>query len=98
MQEKAKGNDDLTKQIEALQAANQTAAQEYESKLSKQAFDFSYKSNLEKANARDLKLLDALIDKEKVVFKDGNFTGLNEQIEALRKTHDYVFNGTPYSW
>lgn len=91
LQEKAKGNEELTKQIEELRTNNQKAIEEYETKLKAQEYDFAYKNVLSSTGARDPKVLDALIDKEKVVYKDGKFVGLNEQIEALKKTHDYVF-------
>lgn len=89
---KAKGNEELEKQIQELQTANQTKVEEYETKLKQQEYDFAYKTALGGAGAKDEKVLDALIDREKIVFKDGGFSGLNEQIENLKKTHDYVFN------
>lgn len=95
LSEKAKGNEELTKQIEELRTNNQKQVEEFQKKLQAQEYDFSYKSVLNSVGAKDIKILDALIDKEKVVYKDGQFSGLNEQIEALRKTHDYVFNQAP---
>lgn len=92
LSEKAKGNEELTKQIEELRTNNQKQVEEYQSKLQAQEYDFAYKSVLNSVGAKDMKVLDALIDKEKVIYKNGQFSGLNEQIEGLRKTHDYVFN------
>ncbi len=94
LSDKAKGNEELTKQIEGLRTENQKKVDEYEAKLSKQAYDFAYNTELNSVGAKDAKVLDALIDKEKIVFKDGKFTGLAEQVETLKKSHDYVFNPT----
>lgn len=91
LQKNVKGNEDLVKQIEELRNLNKQQSEEYETKLAKQEYDFAYQTVLGKAGARDSKILDALIDKEKITYKDGNFFGLNEQIEALKKSHDYVF-------
>lgn len=91
LQKSVKGNEDLVRQIEELRTANKKAVEEYEAKLHKQAYEFAYQTELSKAGAKDVKVLDALIDKEKITFKDGKFLGLQEQIEALKKSHDYVF-------
>ena len=54
---------------------------------------------LSKFGARNLKAVKALIDMEKVTFKDGKFEGLSEQLEAIKKDSDYLFksedNGKP---
>ena len=52
---------------------------------------------LEKSKAKDSKILEKLIDKEKLSYeeKDGLFTitGLDEQIEKIKEEHNYLFNG-----
>lgn len=47
---------------------------------------------LSKAGAKNDKAVKALLDMEKVTYKDGKFSGLDEQIEAIRKDSDYLFN------
>ncbi|MDD4000723.1 MAG: phage scaffolding protein [Bacilli bacterium] len=98
LSDKAKGNEELTKQIEGLRTENQKKVDEYEAKLSKQAYDFAYNTELNSIGAKDVKVLDALIDKEKIVFKDGKFTGLNdkESIKDFRSQVQMVFQD-PYS-
>jgi hypothetical protein len=93
------GNEELTKRLNELTEANKRQKEEYEKQLAQKEFDYAYNLALSKAGAKDQKVLDALIDKTKLVFKDGNLSGLNEQLEALKKTHDWVFetpaNPTP---
>lgn len=99
LKKSASGNEELTKKLNELTEANKKQKDEYEAKLQKQEFDFAYNTALSGAGAKDPKVLDALIDKSKLIFKDGAFSGLNEQVEALKKTHDWVFaapgNPTP---
>lgn len=97
LKKSASGNEELTKKLNELTEANKKQKDEYEAKLQKQEFDFAYNTVLGSTGAKDLKVLDALIDKQKIVFKDGKFAGLQEQIDALKKTHDWAFNapGTP---
>lgn len=85
------GNEELTKKINELVEQNKKQKEEYEKQLAQKEFDYAYNLALSKAGAKDQKVLDALIDKTKLVFKDGNLSGLNEQLEALKKTHDWVF-------
>lgn len=85
------GNEELTKRLNELTEANKKQKEEYEKQLAQKEFDYAYNLALSKAGAKDQKVLDALIDKTKLVFKDGDLSGLNEQLEALKKTHDWVF-------
>lgn len=91
LKKNVKGNEELTKQLEALQTTNKTQKDEYEAKLQKQEYDFAYKTELSKVKAKDLDILGAKIDNTKIVYKDGKFSGLNEQIDALKKSHPYIF-------
>lgn len=87
----AKGNEELTKKFEDLQATYTKEKQEYEAKIQKQEYDFAYHNELSKFKAKDIDLLKAKIDNSKVIYKDGKFAGLNEQIDALKKSHPYIF-------
>lgn len=91
LKKNVKGNEELTKQLEALQATNKTQKDEYEAKLQKQEYDFAYHNELSKFKAKDIDILKAKIDNSKVIYKDGKFAGLNEQIDALKKSHPYIF-------
>ena len=88
----AAGNEELTKRINELTALNEKTKSDYEAKLQQKEYDYAFEKALSVAKPKDSKVLEALIDKEKLTFKDGKFVGLTEQIEALKKTHAYVFD------
>ena len=87
----------MTKKLNELTEANKKQKEEYEAQLTQKEFDYNYNLVLSKAGAKDQKVLGALIDKSKIIYKDGVMAGLNEQVDALKKTHDWVFEaqGTP---
>lgn len=95
LQKAAAGNEELTKRIAELNALNEKTKSDYEAKLQQKEYDHEFEKALSAATPKDPKVLEALIDKEKLTFKDGKFAGLTEQIEALKKTHDYVFDTEP---
>ncbi|MBQ7976557.1 MAG: phage scaffolding protein [Clostridia bacterium] len=47
---------------------------------------------LAKAGSKNNKAVKALLDMDKVTFKDGKFEGLDEQLENIKKDSDYLFN------
>ncbi len=87
----AAGNEELTKRLEELTALNDKMKTDYENKLKDLEFKHAYESKKALINVKDPKLLDSLIDKEKLSFKDGVLLGFDEQIEPLKKSHDYLF-------
>jgi len=89
----AKGNEELTKKIEELEANNKKANEEYEAKLAKYKLDSTIDQELLSAGAKNVKAVKACLDLENVKFdKDGKLTGLNELIEASKKDSDYLWN------
>ncbi|WP_071131359.1 phage scaffolding protein [Enterococcus timonensis] len=44
------------------------------------------------SKAKNPKAVTALLDQEKIVFKDGELSGVKEQIEALQKSDAYLFD------
>lgn len=95
LQEKAKGNEELTKQIESLKTQNTKQAEEFQSKMAEREREFLLNEELSKAKTKNTKAVKALLDNEKIVLKDGKFEGLNEQIEALKKSDSYLFELGP---
>lgn len=89
----AVGNEELTAKLKALEDVNKQQTADYEAKLHQQEYDFNFDKLLNGANAKDTKILATLIDKEKLTYKDGQFTGFKEQVEAVKKTHPYIFAG-----
>jgi DNA repair exonuclease SbcCD ATPase subunit len=88
---KATGNEELQKQIQDLQAANDQAKQEYEAKLSQQTYDFTLDRALMSAKARNPKAVKALLDMESIKLDGESLLGLNEQLDALKESDSYLF-------
>jgi len=92
LKEKVADNSELIKQIEELQAENKRVKEEAESKAAKQRFDFALELKLRDYKSKNPKAVKALIDTEKLKLNDDEtFTGLDEQIKALKESDGYLF-------
>jgi uncharacterized protein YhaN len=84
----AKGNDELVKQIEALQNQNT----EWESKYKNSLLESAIKIKALSSKARDAGDLVKFLDMSKLVLEDdGNVKGLDEQLKTLKETKGYLF-------
>ena len=84
----AKGNEELTKQIEALQQQNADWQGKYQSTTMESAIKFAAL----KEKARDAGDVLAFVDKSKLqINADGTLTGLDEQLKALKESKPYLF-------
>ncbi|MEG1256894.1 phage scaffolding protein [Clostridium sp.] len=84
-----KGNEDLQKKVTEYEGTIETLKKDSE----KKSYDMALELELTKANAKKTKSVKALLDLEKIKQKeDGTFEGLNEQLEGLKKSDDYLFN------
>ena len=89
----AKGNEELTKKIEEVEANNKKAREEYDAKLAQYKLDSTIDQELLSAGAKNVKAVKAVLDLTNVKFdKDGKLTGLNELIESSKKEADYLWN------
>lgn len=88
---KAKGNDDLTAEIERLKAENSTTATEYQAKLDKQSFEFSLDKALTSAQVKNAKAVKALLDTEKIKLDGEKLLNLDNQLTALKESDPYLF-------
>ncbi|WP_278589452.1 phage scaffolding protein [Limosilactobacillus pontis] len=92
LKKSAKDNDDLMDQIKQLQDDNKAAAEKYHNDLAAQQKNFKIESALRDAKAKNVKAVLSLIDTDKIsVAKDGSLSGLDEQIDAVKKSDDYLF-------
>jgi Phage minor structural protein GP20 len=91
LSKKAKGNEDLMKQISDLQEANKQTAADYQAKLDKQAFDFSLEKALADAKAKNPKAVKALLNTEAIKLDGEKLLGLEEQLKALQESDSYLF-------
>lgn len=84
-----KGNDELQKKVTEYEGTIATLKKDNDVKN----FEMALELELTKSNAKKTKAVKALLDLEKVKRKeDGTFEGLNEQLEELKKSDDYLFN------
>ncbi|GEN87245.1 phage scaffolding protein [Oceanobacillus sojae] len=97
--DKAKGNDDLTAEIDQLKEANKTTKEEYEAKLQQQAFDHTLENSLNGAKVKNTKAVKALLDMETIKLDGDTLKGLDDQLKGLQESDPYLFEqeqqGTP---
>lgn len=90
--EKAKGNEELTAQIDELKKANETTKNEYEGKLLEQAFSHKLDNTLSEANVKNAKAVKALLDMDSIKLDGDSLLGLDDQLTALKESEGYLFN------
>ncbi|MCM0648640.1 phage scaffolding protein [Clostridium swellfunianum] len=91
LQGKVKDNEALTQEIEKLKAANSTTAADYEKKLQEIQYESAINNALKDSKAKDINLIKALLDKNKLKVNGEEVVGIKEQLEAIKKDKDYLF-------
>lgn len=91
LKKSAGDNEELKTQIKSLQDENKQTATDYQAKLAEQSKNFKIDSALRDAKARNPKAVKALLDLEKVSVDGDNLVGFNDQLEAVKKDNDYMF-------
>ena len=94
LQKAVKGNEELTKQINDLQEANTKAQQDYETRVLEIQKSYELEKILSSSGARNTSALKGMLDLEKCTFKEGKYTGLDEQIAQIKKDNDWLFAST----
>ena len=90
-----KDNDDnetLKQTIKDLQKQNADAKAGYEEQLVGMQRDSAIEKALATSGAKNTKAVKALLDADKIVFKDGELSGLSEQLEAYKQSDPYMFD------
>ena len=96
LKQAAGNSEELKKQIEALQAENKKAAEEWQAKFAQMQLDFALERALAAAKAKNPKAVKALLDLEKVKLDGEQLLGLDEQLKELQKSDAYLFgDSTP---
>lgn len=92
LQKTAGNNDELKSQLDKALANSKEMKKNFEDQLASQKKKFAIGNALRDAGAKDAKLVESLIDTDKVSFDDnGNLIGASDQIDAIKKSHDYLF-------
>ena len=92
---KEKGNlsDEYKNQIEKLKAENEEKDKSYKAEIQKMRKDGAIEKALSGAKVREMKAIMPYLDESKILInEDGSVTGLNEQIEAIKKEHSFLFS------
>lgn len=89
---KAQGNEELTKQIEELQLSNKQIAKDYEDRINKMQFENALDGALTNAKCKNAKALKALLDIDNVKLNEGKLEGLEEQLNKLKESDNYLFD------
>ncbi|MEA1855594.1 phage scaffolding protein [Cytobacillus sp. OWB-43] len=89
--EKAKGNEELTAEIDRLKGENETTKNEYEEKLQRQAFDHKLENTLAGAKVKNTKALRALLDMDTIKLDGDILKGLDDQLKTLKESDSYLF-------
>ncbi|WP_039652351.1 phage scaffolding protein [Clostridium tyrobutyricum] len=92
LKEKAKGNEELTAEIERLKDENKNVAKDYEAKIEKLNFDTKLDKALTGAKAKNPKTVKALLNLENLKLDGEDIIGLKEQLEALKESDGYLFD------
>lgn len=91
LKKSAGANDELKKQIEALQKANKDQKAAFDEQTRTLRMDTAIKLAIADS-AQDADIVSGLIDKNKLILgEDGKVTGLTEQVEALKKDKAFLF-------
>lgn len=92
LHKQAGDNEAMKAKITELEDANKQSKADYEAKLAKQTKDFAVSQALSKAGALENKAVIPFIDMDKVsVDKNGNLLGFDDQLEATKKEHGFLF-------
>lgn len=92
-------NEELKNQITALQNDNKNAADKYKAEIEALKINNAVDMALTKSGAKTLKACKALLNMEGIKLdKDGNITGLNEQLKTLTESDDtkYLFDSNKF--
>ena len=88
---KSVNNEDVQKKLSEYEKTIQDLTAQRETDALNNFIDL----NLTQSNAKNLKAVKALLNMDTIKKNDkGEFEGLNEQIEELKQSADYLFNGT----
>lgn len=89
----AKGNDELTKKIEELEASNKKASEEYANRLAEFKLGSAIDQELLSAGARDVKAVRATLDLTDITLdKNGKVQGLSELVDNSKKDKSFLWN------
>ena len=91
LKDSVKDNEKLTAKITELETSNNEAKTAYENKIAEIQKTHAIESGVRDAKAKNVKAVMALLDMNKITYKEGKLDGLSGQIETLTKGEDTSF-------
>lgn len=91
LKKKAGSADGLTQQLTELQQKYTKDTDDLQAQLKQTKFDSALDVALAGSGAKNTKALRALLDMEKISFKDDALHGFTEQLEQIKAENDYLF-------
>lgn len=88
---KAEKGSEMATQLEALQSELDDNKAKGEAKLLEVQMGYELDAALTKGGALNSKATKALLDMDAIKFDDGKLTGLDEQLETVKKDNPYLF-------
>lgn len=88
LEEKTKGNEELSARIKQLQEENEKVRVDYEGKIKQTTLDYTIDNLATKNKVRNVKALKALLDFEKI---GEDYSGLEEQVKSIKESDPYLF-------
>lgn len=97
LKKSVKDNEELTQKITQLENDNKSAQKKYDEQLSAMQRSHAIENAVRDAKAKNAKAVIALLDQEKISFKDGELIGIAEQLKSLSESEDtgFLFGETP---
>ena len=93
LRKNAKDNEELSNSYKELQTKYDKDTTDLSNKLSKIRLNSALDQALIKSNVRNTKAIKGFLDMDQIKLdKDGNLTGLDDQISSIKKTDAYLFD------
>lgn len=97
LKSKAGLSDEYKAQIEKLTTDHANAQADFQKQIADMKFDYALSAALSGAKARDAKLVQTVLDRNKLSLKeDGSIAGLDEQLKAVKESHAYLFDAEDF--
>lgn len=91
LKDENKSVNELISKITELENSNKNQKETYDRQLNDIAFNNTLENEISTFKVKDKTLIMTLLDKENLKIDGGIITGLKEQMESIKKEHDYLF-------
>ena len=91
LKNKIQDNEELEKEFNNMKQKFQEKEEEYQSKLARKEFENQLEKKVLKSGARNPTAVKALLSTGDLELNDGEIKGLDDQLESLKESDDYLF-------